>query len=339
MHRLKKHHPYRFTIFAYLKVLWQQASDEAAGDTLFYTASKLCPELGIATILRAHPLDDLYCSKIPELLHAIPGCLLNLDKDLPPNSALGPPSCRNWLFYCCKRKFLFPWLLCHCECPIILKEEKTVHPGPSMTGSEVAKDMGFQNQTSVSEFLLLGLTQDPKLQRYLFGLFLAMYLITLAGNLLIVLAIISDQVVSFQSLHLHTPMYFFLANLSFTDVCFVSNTVPKMLVNLYTQKKSISYTGCLIQLYFLVSLVALDNLLLAVMAYDRFVAICRPLHYTTIMSPRLYILLLIPCWILSILYGLTHTILMATLTFCGCREITHIFCEMYVLLQLACSDT
>ncbi|XP_043837086.1 olfactory receptor 1D2-like [Dromiciops gliroides] len=192
--------------------------------------------------------------------------------------------------------------------------------------------MGFQNQTSVSEFLLLGLTQDPEHERFLFGLFLAMYLVTMVGNLLIVLAIISD-------VHLHTPMYFFLANLSFTDVCFVSNTVPKMLVNLYTQKKSISYTGCLIQLYFLVSLVALDNLLLAVMAYDRFVAICRPLHYTTIMSPRLCILLLIPCWILSILYGLTHTILMATLTFCGCREITHIFCEMYVLLQLACSDT
>ncbi|XP_016285379.2 olfactory receptor 1D2-like [Monodelphis domestica] len=192
--------------------------------------------------------------------------------------------------------------------------------------------MGFQNQTTVSEFLLLGLTQDPELQRYLFGLFLAMYLITLVGNLLIILAIVTD-------VHLHTPMYFFLANLSFTDVFFVSNTVPKMLVNLYTQKKTIPYTGCLIQLYFLVSLVALDNLLLAVMAYDRFVAICRPLHYTMIMSPRLCILLLVPCWVLSILYGLTHTILMATLTFCEHREISHIFCEMYVLLRLACSDT
>ncbi|XP_072488812.1 olfactory receptor 1D2-like [Notamacropus eugenii] len=192
--------------------------------------------------------------------------------------------------------------------------------------------MGFQNQTSASEFLLLGLTQDPELQRYLFGLFLAMYLTTLVGNLLIVLVIVSD-------VRLHTPMYFFLANLSFTDVCFVSNTVPKMLVNLHTQKKAIPYTGCMIQLYFLVSLVALDNLLLAVMAYDRFVAICRPLHYTTIMSPRLCILLLVPCWVLSILYGLTHTILMATLTFCGHREVSHIFCEMYVLLQLACSDT
>ncbi|XP_012395732.1 olfactory receptor 1D2-like [Sarcophilus harrisii] len=192
--------------------------------------------------------------------------------------------------------------------------------------------MDFQNQTTVSEFLLLGLTQDPEHQRFLFGLFLIMYLVTMAGNLLIILAIVSD-------VHLHTPMYFFLANLSFTDVCFVSNTVPKMLVNLYTQKKAISYTGCLIQLYFLVSLVALDNLFLAVMAYDRFVAICRPLHYTIIMSPRLCILLLVLCWVLSILYGLTHTILMSTLTFCGPREVSHIFCEMYALLQLACSDT
>ncbi|XP_027699367.1 olfactory receptor 1D2-like, partial [Vombatus ursinus] len=137
----------------------------------------------------------------------------------------------------------------------------------------------------------------------------------------------------------HLSFYFFFANLTFTDVCFVSNTVPKMLVNLFTQKKAISYTGCLIQLYFLVSLVALDNLLLVVMAYGRFVAICRPLHYTTIMSPRLCILRLVPCWVLSIPYGLTHTILMATLPFCGHREISHIFCEMYVLLQLACSDT
>ncbi|XP_007477470.2 olfactory receptor 1D2-like [Monodelphis domestica] len=192
--------------------------------------------------------------------------------------------------------------------------------------------MGFQNQTTVSEFLLLGLTQDPEHEKFLFGPFLAMYLVTMAGNLLIILAIVSDVC-------LHTPMYFFLANLSFTDVCFVSNTIPKMLVNLYTQKKTIPYTGCLIQLYFLVSLVALDNLLLAVMAYDRFVAICRPLHYTMIMSPRLCILFLVACWVLSILYGLTHTILMATLTFCGPREISHIFCEMYVLLRLACSDT
>nr|XP_021486127.1 olfactory receptor 1D2-like [Meriones unguiculatus] len=188
------------------------------------------------------------------------------------------------------------------------------------------------NQSRDSEFLLLGLSEVPEHQHVLFGTFLSMYLVTVVGNVLIILAIGSD-------LQLHTPMYFFLANLSFTDLCFVTNTIPKMLVNLQSQNKAISYTGCLTQLFFLVSLVALDNLILAVMAYDRYVAICRPLHYTTAMSPRLCILLLILCLTLSVLYGLTHTLLMTRVTFCGSRKIHYIFCEMYVLLRLACSNT
>ncbi|KAH0511616.1 Olfactory receptor 1D2 [Microtus ochrogaster] len=192
--------------------------------------------------------------------------------------------------------------------------------------------MDGSNQSGDSEFLLLGLSEVPEHQRILFGTFLSMYLVTVVGNVLIILAIGSDS-------YLHTPMYFFLANLSFTDLFFVTNTIPKMLVNLQSQNKAISYTGCLTQLYFLVSLVALDNLILAVMAYDRYVAICRPLHYTTAMSPKLCILLLILCWALSILYGLIHTILMTNVTFCGSRKIHYIFCEMYVLLRLACSDT
>ncbi|XP_028615279.1 olfactory receptor 1D2 [Grammomys surdaster] len=188
------------------------------------------------------------------------------------------------------------------------------------------------NQSRDSEFLLLGLSEVPEHQRILFGTFLSMYLVTVVGNVLIILAIGSDS-------HLHTPMYFFLANLSFTDLFFVTNTIPKTLVNLQSQNKAISYAGCLTQLFFLVSLVALDNLILAVMAYDRYVAICRPLHYTTAMSPKLCILLLILCWALSILYGLIHTLLMTRVTFCGPRKIHYIFCEMYVLLRLACSDT
>ncbi|XP_057632407.1 olfactory receptor 1D2 [Chionomys nivalis] len=192
--------------------------------------------------------------------------------------------------------------------------------------------MDGSNQSRDSEFLLLGLSEVPEHQRILFGTFLSMYLVTVVGNVLIILAIGSDS-------HLHTPMYFFLANLSFTDLFFVTNTIPKTLVNLQSQNKAISYTGCLTQLYFLVSLVALDNLILAVMAYDRYVAICRPLHYTTAMSPKLCILLLLLCWALSILYGLIHTILMTKVTFCGSRKIHYIFCEMYVLLRLACSDT
>ncbi|XP_012520313.1 PREDICTED: olfactory receptor 1D2-like, partial [Propithecus coquereli] len=113
---------------------------------------------------------------------------------------------------------------------------------------------------------------------------------------------------------------------------------PKMLVNLQSQNKAISYAGCLTQLYFLVSLVALDNLILAVMAYDRYAAICHPLHYITAMNPKLCILLLILCWVLSALYGLIHTLLMTTVTFYGSRKIHYIFCEMYVLLRLACSN-
>ncbi|ELK03702.1 olfactory receptor 1D2 [Pteropus alecto] len=188
------------------------------------------------------------------------------------------------------------------------------------------------NQSGVSKFLLLGISESPEDQRVLFWMFLSMYLVTVVGNVLIILAISSDS-------RLHTPMYFFLANLSFTDLIFVTNTIPKMLVNLQSQNKTISYAGCLTQLYFLVSLVALDNLILATMAYDRYVAICRPLHYTTAMSPGLCMLLLILCWVLSVIYGLIHTILMTRVTFCGSRKIYYIFCEMYVLLRLACSNT
>ena len=136
------------------------------------------------------------------------------------------------------------------------------------------------NLTLVSEFLLLGLSEDPKQQRLLFILFLSMYLVTQLGNLSIILAITTD-------VRLHTPMYFFLANLCFTDLFFITKRIPKMVVNLQSQNKAISYGGCVTQLYFLVSLVALDNLILATMAYDRRVAICRPLHYTTAMSPGL----------------------------------------------------
>ena len=157
--------------------------------------------------------------------------------------------------------------------------------------------MDGSNHSRVSEFLLLGLSESPEHQRVLFWMFLSMYLVTVVGNVLIILAIGSDS-------RLHTPMYFFLANLSFTDLFFVTNTIPKMLVNLQSQNKAISYAGCLTQLHFLVSLVALDNLILATMAYDRHVAICHPLHYTTAMSPGLYISLFTLCWALCVLCGL-----------------------------------
>ncbi|KAK1342595.1 hypothetical protein QTO34_015361 [Cnephaeus nilssonii] len=140
--------------------------------------------------------------------------------------------------------------------------------------------MELRNLTEFSEFLLLGLSEKPELQSLIFGLFLSMYLITVLGNLLITLAISSDS-------HLHTPMYFFLSNLSLVDICFTSTTIPKMLWNIQTLTKAITYGGCITQMCFFVLFVVLDNSLLTVMAYDRYVAICHPLHYMVIMNPRL----------------------------------------------------
>uniref|UniRef100_A0A3L7HDV4 Olfactory receptor n=1 Tax=Cricetulus griseus TaxID=10029 RepID=A0A3L7HDV4_CRIGR len=193
--------------------------------------------------------------------------------------------------------------------------------------------MGGTNQSMVSEFLLLGLSRQPQQhQQLLFLLFLIMYLVTVLGNLLIILAIGTDS-------HLHTPMYFFLSNLSFVDVCFSSTTVPKVLAIHILRNQAISFSGCLTQLYFLCVFADMDNFLLAVMAYDRFVAICHPLHYATKMTHQLCVLLVVGSWVLSSLNALLHTLLMAGLSFCADNIIPQYFCEMTPLLKLSCSDT
>ncbi|XP_051692228.2 olfactory receptor 1F1-like [Oryctolagus cuniculus] len=192
--------------------------------------------------------------------------------------------------------------------------------------------MGGANESSVSEFLLLGLSRQPQQRQLLFVLFLSMYLATVLGNLLIVLAISTDS-------RLHTPMYFFLSNLSFVDVCFSSTTVPKMLANHALGSQAISYSGCLTQMYFLFMFVDMDNFLLAVMAYDRFVAVCHPLHYTTKMTRQLCVLLVVGSWVIANLNSLLHTLLMARLSFCGDNAIPHFFCDVTPLLKLSCSDT
>uniref|UniRef100_A0A452QAD0 Olfactory receptor n=1 Tax=Ursus americanus TaxID=9643 RepID=A0A452QAD0_URSAM len=188
------------------------------------------------------------------------------------------------------------------------------------------------NDTQISEFLLLGLSEEPELQPLIFGLFLSMYLVTVCGNLLIILAVSSDS-------HLHTPMYFFLANLSFVDICFTSTTIPKMLWNIQVQSKVITYEGCLCQIYFFVLFAGLDIFLLTVMAYDRFVAICHPLHYMVIMNPQLCRLLVLMSWITSILNSLLESLLVLWLSFCTEVEIPHFFCELNQMIHLACSDT
>ncbi|XP_062034087.1 olfactory receptor 7A5-like [Lepus europaeus] len=192
--------------------------------------------------------------------------------------------------------------------------------------------MERSNGTQLSEFLLLGFSEDPALQPLIFDLFLTMYLVTVAGNLLIILAILSDP-------HLHTPMYFFLSNLSLVDICFTSTTVPKMLVNLQMQSKAISYAGCITQMFFFMLFAEMDNFILAVMAYDRFVAICHPLHYMVIMNPQLCVQLVLVCWSISVLHALLHSLLVLQLSFCVPLEIPHFFCELNQVIHSACSDT
>ncbi|XP_072457245.1 olfactory receptor 7D4-like [Notamacropus eugenii] len=188
------------------------------------------------------------------------------------------------------------------------------------------------NQTQFTEFLLLGFSETSDQQRPLFGLFLGMYLVTVVGNLLIMLAIGSDS-------HLHTPMYFFLSNLSFVDICVVSTTVPKMLLSILTQNKAITYADCLAQMYFFIVFASLDNFLLTAMAYDRFVAICHPLRYAAIMSPGVCSLLVLLSWIISLLDSLLHCLMVTRLSFCAGHEIQHFFCDLAEVLNLSCSDT
>ncbi|XP_012889625.1 PREDICTED: olfactory receptor 7A10-like [Dipodomys ordii] len=188
------------------------------------------------------------------------------------------------------------------------------------------------NDTQMSEFILLGFSEDPRTQLILFGLFLSMYLVTVLGNLLIILAVSSDP-------HLHTPMYFFLSVLSLDDVCFTSTTVPKMLLNIHTHSRAISYAGCIAQMSFFLIFAGLDNFLLAVMAYDRFVAICHPLRYAAIMSPRLCAVLVLGSLMVNVLYSTMQSAMVLRLNFCAHCEIPHFFCELNQVVHSACSDT
>ncbi|XP_012923931.1 olfactory receptor 7G2-like [Heterocephalus glaber] len=191
--------------------------------------------------------------------------------------------------------------------------------------------MESRNQTAVSEFLLLGLTDDPELQPLTFSLFLSMYLVTISGNLMIILAVSSDS-------HLHTPMYLFLVTLSFNDICLSTTSVPHMLVNIQTQDQSISYSGCLTQVSLVLVFGNFESCLLLIMAYDRYVAICHPLRYTVIMNLHLCVLLSLASLSISIMYGLLHGLLLLRLSFTDLK-IPHFFCELAQIIRLTCSDT
>uniref|UniRef100_A0A673UME9 Olfactory receptor n=1 Tax=Suricata suricatta TaxID=37032 RepID=A0A673UME9_SURSU len=192
--------------------------------------------------------------------------------------------------------------------------------------------MAEANSSVLEGFILMGISDHPQLEIVFFIVILFSYLLTLIGNSTIILLSCLDA-------RLHTPMYFFLSNLSSLDLAFTTSSVPQMLMNLWGPEKTISYAGCVIQLYVFLWLGATEAFLLVVMAFDRFVAVCRPLHYTTIMSPRL-------CWLLAAvawLGGLSNSVIQSTFTLqlplCGHRRVDNFLCEVPAMIKLACGDT
>ncbi|XP_034646018.1 olfactory receptor 14A16-like [Trachemys scripta elegans] len=190
----------------------------------------------------------------------------------------------------------------------------------------------MSNRTTVTKFLLLGFSDVRELQILHFVGFLVIYLAALVGNLLIFMAIAFDH-------HLHTPMYFFLMNLSILDLGSISVTIPKSMANSLMNTRSISYAGCVAQVFFLFFLVGADFSLLTIMAYDRYIAICKPLHYETIMKSRTCVEMAASAWISGLLYSVLHTGNTFALTFCGSNMVDQFFCEIPQLLKLSCSDS
>ena len=188
------------------------------------------------------------------------------------------------------------------------------------------------NDSFVTEFILLGLTDQPDLQLPLFLLFLVMYLVTLMGNLGLIILIGVNS-------HLHTPMYFFLFNLSFIDLCYSSVFTPKMLSNFTSKKNIISYLGCMTQLYFFCFFCISEIYVLTSMAYDRYVAICNPLLYNVVMSPKVCSSLMLGSYLVAFSCAMAHTGCMLRLTFCDANTINHYFCDILPLFQLSCTST
>ncbi|XP_052045665.1 olfactory receptor 7G2-like [Apodemus sylvaticus] len=188
------------------------------------------------------------------------------------------------------------------------------------------------NQTGAYYFFLIELTNDPTMEPLIFGLFLFIYLVTILGNLLIIIAVSSDS-------HLQTPMYLFLSKLSFADICLSTSTIPNLLKNIHTEDHSISYTGCLTQACFVLNFALVESCILAAMAYDRYAAICHPLNYTVIMNPQFCDLLILLSLIISIVNSLLQCLMVLRLSFCTNNELPLFFCELAQVIKLACSDT
>ncbi|XP_006831884.1 PREDICTED: olfactory receptor 4F6-like [Chrysochloris asiatica] len=187
------------------------------------------------------------------------------------------------------------------------------------------------NQSIVTEFVFLGLSNSWAIQLLLFLLSTVMYVASLMGNLLIVLTVNSDP-------HLQSPMYFLLANLSIIDLIFCSTTAPKMIYDLFRERKTISFEGCLVQIFFIHAAGGMEMVLLIAMAFDRYVAICKPLHYLTIMSPRRCILFLFASWIIGLIHSVTQLAFVVDLPFCGPNELDSFFCDLPRFIKLACIE-
>ncbi|XFG12943.1 hypothetical protein AB1E19_016567 [Capra hircus] len=192
--------------------------------------------------------------------------------------------------------------------------------------------MEQKNGSSFTGFILLGFSDRPQLELVLFVVLLIFYIFTLLGNTTII-------ALSYLDPHLHTPMYFFLSNLSFLDMCYTTSIVPQFLVNLSGADKSISFGGCEAQFFISLALGCTECILLGVMAFDRYVAVCRPLHYTVIMHPRLCALMASASWVIGFAISLLQTVLTFLLPLCGRNKLDHFFCEIPPFLKLACVDT
>ncbi|XP_033029794.1 olfactory receptor 4S2-like [Lacerta agilis] len=189
-----------------------------------------------------------------------------------------------------------------------------------------------ENINNVTEFIFFSLTQNEELEKICFVVFLFFYLAIVLGNSLITVTIIFSS-------RLNSPMYFFLSYLSFVDICYSSVTAPKMIIDFLYEKKTISFIGCIAQLFGVHFFGCTEIFMLTVMAYDRYIAICKPLHYTTIMTRRVCGQMIAASWVGGLMHSLVQTLSVTQVTFCGPNEIDHYFCDVHPLLKLACTDT
>lgn len=194
------------------------------------------------------------------------------------------------------------------------------------------RTMDVANESTVSDFVLLGLSKSWKLQTFFFVVFSLFYVATMVGNSLIVITVIADS-------HLHSPMYFLLTNLSFIDMSLASFATPKMITDYLSGHKTISFDGCITQIFFLHLFTGTEIILLMAMSFDRYIAICKPLHYASIISPQMCVALVVASWVVGVMHSLSQVIFALTLPFCGPNQVDSFFCDLPVVFQLACVNT